>query len=168
MIFFGCNVMIDVRILEIKPVTVYEDTVYTQLIIVEHASGHKFSVFDPRLLCEPMDTGKLRHLDIKIPICSSIEYTNVTDFYIKPFIDSGGLINPTMDVRGLIEKIIWPVNKEKGFPEAVIDMGIGTLSVMLDKVGDELVFNNKSRLEIYREGDMIFIKDGQLYLHKIS
>ena len=159
--------MIQAYISDLVPVTMDEEgVVYTQLIICKHSSGLKFSIFDPRMLCKNDDIDKDMRLDIRVPISSSIEHSDKTEFIIKPFIDGGGLINPTADINGIIEDITWSYGTE-GYPYAILNVGIGTLKVMLDKIGEENIFKDKSRLKIYKKGEYIFIKYGQFYLDRI-
>lgn len=160
--------MIQAYILGIVPVTMDEErVVYTQLINIKHSSGLIFSIFDPKMLCNKEDIHKDRELDINVPIYSSIERSSLNKFNIKPFIDYGGTINPTADIHGIIEDIIWS-NNSKGYPYAILNVGLGTLNVILDKIGKENIFDDKSRLKIYKKGESIFIKNGQLYLDRIT
>lgn len=154
------NVNLEARIVKIIPVSVYQEVVYTQDIIVELENGIKLAVADPRKLCNNDFLNTLQCLKIMIYVAKSIEKSSAIKRIIVPASSNQEKYQgPHAEIYANVADIVFTEdeNKSEKIPYSILDVGVGTIGLFL---GKEL-------LEYLAKGDYIRIEGARLDLKKI-
>ena len=163
------------KIFNIIPITVYQEKVYTQDVIVELNNGLKIAISDPSKYCKKEYINKIKNLKIKIFLASLTEKVDNCEIQISPaFSEKEPYQGPIANICGRIEQI---VDVELGDVEhsySILDVGVGTIKILykdtrglnlLEKNIDNLLVQKKS---IFIKGAYIKIKGATLYLEGIE
>lgn len=140
------------KIIEIIPVSGYQDKVYTQNVIVELENGKEVALSDTSMMCKKDDQGINKRFIVFIQVSKPIEKNNEKDLKIIPHIERG----PSAELYGHIEEII--TENLEYLPYAILSIGIG-------KIG---LFLNRNIVEKFRKGDHVIVKGARLDLMAIS
>ena len=127
---------VPVRIVGVRPDAEYQDTVYTQLVIVEFANGTRASVFDDDLLCTPAMVGKDGKIVLGM-LSTSLgkNETKEQSIFPEPSVFPDVSV-PALEVNGHIDAIIVPSDPEQAerWHDAVVDFGVGKTLIRIDAV----------------------------------
>lgn len=144
------------RILEIIPVSVYQNRVYTQDIFIELENFVKLRISDSSRLCEQKDLGKIKNLQVKAVNIGPIKTYEVIEPNIVPTklkgidpIDAG----PSAIISGQLEEIVYPENISDE-THGIVNVGMGKIALLL----------YKEHLDLLKEGDYIYLDSASLYL----
>lgn len=144
----------------------YEGKVFTQYVIVEMKNRSKVALYDTSKRVKENNLGTNVKINISVPVSGSIDLLQYCRYEIVPVrYDEEHFLGPAADIYGKIDRII---EKDQGPPQAIIDVGDGTINLLLDKVGNNYVYNEKDRLSIFQIGVCIAIKGAQLYLESVN
>ena len=151
---------IKTRILQIIPISVYENKVYTQNVIVEIESGQRLVLFDSSKRCKDNFLGTVKTVDIIIQVARSIEVIDRHVLSITQEVDENASQgNSNTSIYCLIENIEVPAVKKTvwDFSYAIVNVGIGNM----------LFYLSDKEAYIYKKGDYLHIINGRLDLWKI-
>lgn len=152
---------IKARIIKIIPVSVYQEKIYTQDVVVELENDERLALDDSTKLCKEDFLGKSKRLEVLIYVANSIEKTNEKKIKIIPVsINQKNYHGPYAEIYAYIEDIVLPTDGEKSddFSYAVLNVGVGKIGIFFD---NELLGN-------FTKGDYIRIKGARLDLKKIA
>ena len=148
------------RIIDVIPVSVYQDKIFEQDLIFEQENGVKIVLSDVHMLCKSESIGQIKKILIINSLRSSIETCEGNKNGIFPYkVDQG----PEADIFGSLEKIIEPSEeKYKSFRRyAILNFGTGYLWVILHK-------DHKEDFTHFHEGDCVSVKAARLDLLNVS
>lgn len=96
------------RILKITPVSVYQERVYTQDILIQFENSVKLRIYDVSRRCEQKDIGKVKNLHVKASIVSPIKKYEIIEPDIAPTtLRDSDPINVNAIISGPLEKIVF-------------------------------------------------------------
>jgi hypothetical protein len=147
------------RILKITPSSVYQESVYTQDILIELENSVKLRVYDAKMRCEEKDLGKVKNLHVIADNISSIKKYEVIEPYIAPFKLMGthsmhtDPISTNAVISGPLEEIIF-LEDDSRLSYGIVNIGVGKVALRLFK----------EQLDEFKEGDYIHVDSAALYL----
>lgn len=139
------------KLVEIIPVSVYENKVYTQNIIFELENNNEIKVFDPVKKCKENMKGKKLGIKIHVSTVQPIIKNEEKDMKIVPHSFEYG---PYADIYGYIEKI----TKDKQEYLVALNAGIGKV----------ILYTDEKQIDRFSENDYISIKGARLDLGEIK
>jgi hypothetical protein len=146
------------RILEIIPVSVYQEIVYTQDIFIELENFVKLRISDIHTLCEQKDLGKVKNLYIKATIIRPFKKCEVIEPNIAPIeLMDKEPTSPDAIISGTLEEIVFPEDSS-GQMYGIVNVGIGKIALVL----------LRKHLDVLKEGDCIHFDSAPLYLYEIE
>lgn len=142
------NIFLKCKIAGITPVSVYQNKVYTQDIVVELEDGTKIEVYDPLKRCKKDMEGKITNILIRASTVQPIIKNEKNEMKIIPFKQASHA-----DIYGYIEKIL----PKK--PENLVILKFG--------LGEIVLFADDKQIESFSEKDYVIIS-ANLYLDEIN
>lgn len=138
------------KIAEIIPVSVYENKVYTQDIILELEDGVKIEIDDSMKKCNNDDVGKIKCMQIHAHVVKPIIKNENKYLKVIRLLKHG----PHTDVYGFIEKLI----PDKPENKVILNFRFGKI----------LLFADDKQINNFSENEYITVKGARLYLNKLK
>ena len=153
------DVKLEAFIVEIMPVSVYQEVVYTQDVVVQLEKNVKLAVADSHKLCDNEFVNTLKCLKIMVYVAKSIEKSNTMKKEILPTTFSQ-YQGPHAEIYAKVIDIVFleDENKPEKIPYSILDVGAGTVGLFLD---EEL-------LKHLVKGDYIKVQGARLDLKQIE
>lgn len=138
------------KVLEITPVSVYQDRARTQSVRVRLSDGTELTVSDPKKKCPETFVGSDVHLEVYVNSFGSIEAAATDECSLTPATKEKGLY---ADTCGQIDSL--PCRDSGSI--AILDVDGDELKIDLSKY-------QAKQFEDFSVGDMVRIENAKLYL----
>lgn len=139
------------KMVEITPVAVYENVIYTQDITFELENGINVEVDDSFKKCGHDMIGKEMYVKLHASVVHPIIKKQENEMKIVPL---GKDMGPHANIHARIEEII----KTKPEWSVVLDVGIGKI----------VLYADEKQINLFYEKDYIIAKGARLYLDEMS
>lgn len=141
-------------ILEINPVSVYEDRIRTQNVRIRSTDGTVMTVFDPKKKCSKREIGSDAHLQVFVNSFAAVEDAADDECGIVPAPKEQG---PYADIYGRLTNIYSGSSKQR----TAIDFNGNEIELDLSEY-------QAKQFEGFSTGDRVHLKNAKLYLDNIK